>query len=266
MKTNTRLLFKFLLRECDVDCIFDIGSCDGYESSLFRQLRPNAAVVAFEANPILNKRMRENPNLNNIRIMQVAISDKNGTAQFFVSDLNYDGVVADGHNYTGTSSLLLNETVKVREVVDTPTRRIDDFLQEEYPKARNVALWIDVEGAEYQVLQGMEGIKDRIVGLHVETAREPMRPGQKTCADLEALLKTYGFVLAGDNMRPGDEWGDAVFIRKAVLDNFGFQYRLCMFGGWVSYHCRVHLLGQFLRKHCNPLYQLTSRLYLKIFG
>ena len=53
MKTNTRLLFKFLLRQCDVDCIFDIGSCDGYESSLFRQLRPKAAVVAFEANPIL---------------------------------------------------------------------------------------------------------------------------------------------------------------------------------------------------------------------
>lgn len=268
MKTNARLLFKFLLRQCNVDCIFDIGSCDGYESSQFRQLRPAATVVAFEANPFLYKRMVANPNLKNITILPLAVSDKNGTAKFFVSDIDYDHITSSdpAKNKSGTSSLILNENVKVREAVETPTRRIDDFLLAEYPQARNVALWIDVEGAEHQVLEGMAGIKDRVVCAHVETARVAMRPGQRTLADLETLMKSLGFVLVGDNMFGSADWGDAVFIRQTVLDHLGLRYHLCRLVGWLSFWCRVNLIGTILKNHCYPLYRVLSALYVKLFG
>lgn len=52
MITNTKILFCAVLKAMDVDCVCDIGSRDGDQAILFRQLRPNAAVLAFEANPI----------------------------------------------------------------------------------------------------------------------------------------------------------------------------------------------------------------------
>jgi hypothetical protein len=36
-----------------------------------------------------------------------------------------------------------------------------------------------VEGAEYDVLEGMAKIQDRVVALHVETARTPMPLGKE---------------------------------------------------------------------------------------
>jgi FkbM family methyltransferase len=265
MKTNTRLLFKFLLRRCNVDCIFDIGSCDGYESCLFRQVRPEARVIAFEANPFLYKKMLANPEISasKVEVLPFAISNKKGVAHFHVTDVNYDDAQVEN---PGTSSLLVHEGLKVKEVLEVPTRRIDEFLLSENPQARNVALWIDAEGAEYEVLEGMDGIKDRVVTVHVETARTAMRQGQKVYSEVQELMKSLGFITAGDNMFEKSVWGDAVFVRKDVPFILGFRYYFCRFVGWLSHWGRVNLIGQFLRKYCNPLYRLLSRLYLKLFS
>lgn len=264
MKANTRLLFKFLLRRCDVDCLLDIGSCDGYESFLFRQLLPKAAVVAFEANPVLYKKMLANQNLidGKIEMLPYAVSNKNGTAHFHVPDLNYDD--KDVKN-PGMGSLLVHENLKIREAVEVQTRRIDGFILSQHPGARNVALWIDAEGAEFDVLEGMDGIKDRVVAVHVETARAPMRVGQKVYADLEKLMKSMGFVPVGDNIPETDIWGDVVFVNEKTLARLGFRFRLCRAVGWLSYWCRVNWIGGLLRNHCNPLYQVLSRAYVKLF-
>ena len=89
---NTRLVFKILLRRFRVDCVFDIGSCDGVDALLFRQILPKAAVVAFEANPINHQRMAQNPQLkaNRIEVFPYAITNTNGTAPFNVADADYD--------------------------------------------------------------------------------------------------------------------------------------------------------------------------------
>jgi len=264
MKINTRLPFKFLLRRCQIDCLFDIGSCDGFESTLFRQILPDARVVAFEANPVLYKKMAANQALidSKIEVLPYAISNQNGTAHFHVPDLDYDA--KDVQN-PGTGSLLVHEGLKIRETVEVPTRRIDDFLLAQCPGARNVALWIDAEGFEYFILEGMSGIKDRVVAVHVETARKPMRVGQKVYADVEKLMKTMGFVSVGTNMADASVWGDVVFISEKVLAGFGVRYQLCLMAGWLSYWCRAHWIGGVLRKHCHPLYRLCSRIYLKLF-
>lgn len=264
MKINTRLLFKFLLRRCEVDCLLDIGSCDGYESYLFRQILPGAKVIAFEANPNLYKKMVANPSLINskIEILPYAISNKSGTAHFHVPDLNYDD--KDVKN-PGTGSLLVHEGLKVREAVEVPTRRVDEFLLSQHPGVRKIALWIDAEGVEFEVLEGISGIKDRVVAVHVETARTSMRVGQKVYADLEVLMKSLGFIPVGNNIPENDIWGDVVFVSGKTLAGLGFRYHLCRTVGWLSYWCRVNLMGGFLRRHCNPVYRLLSWLYVKLF-
>src|SRR2546430_16989962 len=116
MRTNTRLLFKMLLTGCRVNCVLDVGSCDGFDSLMFRRILPNARLFAFEANPFLNEKMSANPELSaaRIEIFPWAMSNKRGAASFHVTDLNYDdpNVVNPG-----TSSLLVHEGLKIKKTV-----------------------------------------------------------------------------------------------------------------------------------------------------
>ncbi|MGA3162965.1 MAG: FkbM family methyltransferase [Verrucomicrobiota bacterium] len=264
MKANTRLIFKSLLRRCQVDCVLDIGSCNGSESLLFREIRPKAVAAAFEANPILYKKMAADRNLINhqIEVFPYAISNRNGVAHFHVIDADYGDGTRDN---IGISSLLVHEGLKVRETVEVETRRIDEFVLSRYPNVHSVGLWIDVEGAEFEVLEGMAGIKDRVVAVHVETARTPMRVGQKVYAELEVLMKSYGFVPSGTNISGASNWGDVVFVNEKVLENLGMRFHLSRLAGWLSYWGRVNYIGGYLKEHCPPLYRFLSRLYVKLF-
>lgn len=247
-----------------MDCLYDIGSCDGFESTLFRQVLPAARVIAFEANPVLYQKMVANPVIaeNKIEVLPYAISNQNGTARFHVPDLNYADQNVEN---PGVGSLLVHESLKIRETVEVPTRRIDEFLLANNPDARKVALWIDVEGAEFFVLEGMAGIKDRVVAVHVETARKPMRVGQMVYADVEKLMKSMGFVPVGDNIPEADIWGDMVFVQEKIPARLGLRFQFCRAACWLSHWCRANWIGGVLKNHCNPAYQVLSRIYVKLF-
>jgi FkbM family methyltransferase len=268
---NTRLVFKILLRRFRVDCVFDIGSCDGDDALLFRQILPKAAVVAFEANPINYRKMAENPNLkaNRIEVFPCAITNATGTARFNVADVNYDNPTEN----RGLSSLLVAaegpwqgyQDVKVKEIVEVETCRLDEFVRSRHPDIQSIGLWIDVEGAEFGVLEGMAGIKDRVVAIHVETARVALRVGQKPYAELELLMKSLGFVPMGTNMSEASLWGDVVFVNQKAFARLGLRFHFCQWASALSHSCRVDSLGPFLRKHCRPLYTLLGRVYFKLF-
>src|SRR5947208_3600979 len=99
--------------------------------------------------------------------------------------------------------------------------RMDDFTLERSPGVRRIGLWFDVEGAEFAVLKGMARIKDRMVAMHVETAKSPMRIGQRTYDEVKQLTQTTGFVLAGTNMMDDSTWGDVVFISEHAKRQLG---------------------------------------------
>src|ERR1017187_2287586 len=124
MKTNARLLFKILLRHFEVDCVLDIGSCDGHESLMFREILPEAEFVAFEANPFLYKKMAADPALRvgRVAVLPYAITNVAGMVSFNVIDMDYD----DPNNNRGVSSLLVHEGLKIKETVEVKTCRIDD--------------------------------------------------------------------------------------------------------------------------------------------
>lgn len=271
MKTNTGLVFKILLRQCGVDCVFDIGACDGSESIMFRQVLPKAVVVAFEANPFLYKKMAANPNfhIQGIEFFPYAITNKNGTAPFHVIDLDYDDAATSNpitNPGTGLSSLLASDGgVKIKESVEVQTRRIDEFLLSRHPEVRRVGLWIDAEGAEFEILEGMAGIKERVVAVHVETARIPMRVGQKVYAELEVLMKSLGFVPLATNMSKASIWGDVVFVNEQAMAKLGLRFHLSRWIGQLGLWCRLDSLSRFLRMHCSPLYRILWRIYIKLF-
>lgn len=263
MLTNTQALFAAVVKAEKADCICDIGSRDGAQSLFFRRLCPCAVVLAFEANPINFRKMAANPQLTaqGVRVLPYAVAAAHGTAPFHVIDVNYE----DPRENTGISSLLVHEGLKVKQTVMVEMRRVDDVVMEEHPTAKSVGLWIDVEGAEFGVLQGMERIQDRVVALHVETARRPLRLGQRTYDEVARLLAGWGFRPAGTNMRASSDWGDVVFVSDLVRARLGWRWGLCRLKGYAGHWFRAGEIAVFLKTRCPWLYRALRNLYIR-FG
>lgn len=214
---NTKSLFTALLKRLACDLVMDIGSRDGRQALLFKEVLPQAHVVAFEANPYNFRRMSAQPELTGrgIVLMPLAVSNANGQAVFHISQADYDAPESEVNNL-GTSSLLVHPEVKTLADIPVETVRLETFLQRpEYAGCRKIALWIDVEGAEYLVLEGLGAAVSRVSLIHVETAREPVRQGQQARAEVSRLLREWDFVELGTNLTPEAVWGDLVWIRRA---------------------------------------------------
>lgn len=264
MLTNTKALFISLLKMSRADLVCDVGSRDGMQSLLFRHLLPRSSVVAFEANPINFEAMQHSPALagEQIEMYPFAITNYNGVAKFHITDVDY----SDPNDNHGMSSLLIHDGLKVLKSVEVQTKRLDDFVSACFPQARTVGLWIDAEGVEYGVLEGMAAIKERVIAAHVETAKTPVRHGQRTMPEVIELMKSYDFVLAGSNIAPDSNWGDVVFVARKFIQNHNLTYRLCRLKGIAGAVAKVDHIAVFLKTRCQPLYKLLRRAFIRLWA
>ncbi len=259
-RLDTKSLFMSLVKRLECDLVLDIGSRDGKQALLFRDLLPQAGVVAFEANPRNYRKMAANPLLaaRRIALSPCAVSHQDGQATFHVAAADYEAAETDRNNL-GVSSLLANPSVRTAERIEVETVRLETFLSRpEHQGCRAVALWIDVESAEYWVLEGLGPAADRVQLIHVETARTPMRPGQKTGDEVGRLLESFGLVEIGNNLEPEAAWGDVVYLRRARLEQMGAQVRSALrrarlsqvldVSGWAVRLKRVPFLYRALRR------------------
>jgi len=225
MIVNTRTLFKSILWNYPIDCVCDIGSRDGEESIVFRNIIPKAEIIAFEANYINYKQMLTNDLLaeKKIKVYPFAISNSNSVANFNIVDPDDNQAI----EIKGSSSLKDNPGFPNSKKIIVETRRLDDFINNLYSNLSNICLWIDVEGAEYEVIQGIQNIKQNILAIHVETAVLPQRVGQQTLNELDELCANYGFKRVGKSFRDSEQWGDVVYFNNTIID--GMKMRLLYF-------------------------------------
>jgi FkbM family methyltransferase len=262
MLPNTRVLFTAILQRAGADLICDIGSRDGEDALRFRLLFPKARVFAFEANHYNFDRMAADDRLRTagVDLFPCAVSDTDGESRFHISSVDYD----DAHANRGTSSLLSGGAVAIKETVVVPTRRLDGVVLEKCPDSAVVGLWIDVEGAEYSVLSGIDRIKDRVAAIHVETALKPLREGQRTTGELTTLLDRLGFEPAAIGFEEKHVWGDIVYVHKATKASLGWRFRLFAWKSKISSVLGVGHMAVFLQKHFPRVYRLAYRLYHRL--
>ena len=263
MRQNTKLLFGSILRLAEADCVCDIGSRDGDQALFFKQLLPQANVCVFEANPFNFKTMKEKQSLLDAKIdlQEVAVSNENGSATFHVIDVDY----SNPNENTGISSLLSRDDLKEKMAVTVPAVRIDDFIIKNYPTTQRVGLWIDVEGAEYLVLNGLDRIKDRIIAIHVESWLTAKWKGQRLYPEVEQLLREQGFVPYGNNLTPDMIFGDFVFIHQQWQQSLGSSLRKAQWKGRLGGWLKADALAYHLKNRLPWLYRLLRQFYIK-FG
>jgi len=125
--------------------VLDIGANIGYYSVLFSKwVGPKGTVHAFEPSPRTYELLRRNVHANasdNVTVHPAALSDTHGEVALYLNDYN------GGDNRMYESSGLPSVIV--------PTRRLDDLLS---PGTRVDFIKMDIQGAEYLALQGMQRV------------------------------------------------------------------------------------------------------------
>jgi len=163
---STSRLFTKLLPVLRIGLVCDVGSLNGADALRFRRAAPRADILAFEANPENYHAMVATPVLRRagIETLPYAAAERDGEAEFFVVP------VAGPENLArrGMSSLYQRpEPDRRGKSVRVPTRRLDGVLATRSTDVTRIALWIDAEGAAYEVLQGAAGVLDRVLLIHV---------------------------------------------------------------------------------------------------
>jgi FkbM family methyltransferase len=191
--------------------IFDIGSCEGLDSIRYKKLFSNAKIYAFEpltGNIELIKENLRKHGTSDIYPIQLALSDKEGKADFYVSSGTPEHLQNETDwNYGNKSSSLLppNKAKEIfkwlkfdkKEVVETSTLEkfcIDHNIDE------IDFIHMDVQGAELMVLEGAKSKMSNIKVIWMEVENLELYEKQPLKEDVRKYMTNAGFTKFKDTV------------------------------------------------------------------
>lgn len=157
------------------DCFVDVGAEMGSFSLPVAHAFPKLSIHAFEPLPYNFKILNKNMDLNGITNTQthnMAISSKQGKTKLYL------GTLSNGHN-----SLIHSEKNNGKSI-DVQTQRLDSIITN-----KKVVMKIDVEGAEYEVIQSAQKLfeNNSVLAIYIEVIKG------KTDAKIHDYLTSFGF-------------------------------------------------------------------------
>jgi FkbM family methyltransferase len=215
MRVSTHRLFTRLLPLLRVSAVCDVGSMNGADAARFSAALPRARVYAFEPNPRnfgLMAARRAYFQQHNISLVPAAASNHDGAAEFYLVEAEY----SRPDPRRGMSSLYARTgQVASAVIVEVRTTRLDSFLAAACQRDERLAVWIDCEGAAYEVIEGMSGIAGQVQLLHVEVETTPcISAQQKLYPQVRSLLQQHGFTELAIDQRRSHEQFNALYVRS----------------------------------------------------
>lgn len=165
----------------------DIGANMGFYAIGAALVNKNIEVIAFEPNPGIRNSLSENIRLNNvdrnIQILEFALSNFSGNANFSVPAFTGSG---------GGSLMNLHPEEGLPNEFSVSVERLDN-LSAKTSGADLVK--IDVEGAEFQLIQGaIQTLKATRPTIVIELLRKWMNPFGSTPQDVIDLLSDLDYI------------------------------------------------------------------------
>ena len=198
---------------------YDIGARKRIEIPWLRLAKQGLAnAYGFEPDPIEHQRLSQS---TVVTYLPHALGNYCGTSKFYITKNrgccsckkpNFD--LLDRYPYTkGNFNIVRQSEVDIVTLNSLIVKNLlpaPDFIK------------IDVQGLEYEVIEGCDQYLDNIKGIKLETHFQPMYEGEKTFAEIYDYLTKKGFILRQLNniaYYDGDqlEW-DAFFTRPIGPD------------------------------------------------
>lgn len=191
--------------------IIDCGAHEGHDSLQLARHFPGGVVHAFEPVPELYERLKERKlKKKNIFTYQLALADRTGTLQFYVSEGQSDG----------SSSLLVPKTHLTDHPLTVFKKKISinavtlDGWARENKISKVDLLWLDMQGFEMQMLQASNEILPTVKVIHTEVSVRDTYEGVVQYQDYRRFLENKGFSVVAEAIPDGWDMGNVLFVKK----------------------------------------------------
>jgi FkbM family methyltransferase len=191
---------------------YDIGANVGFFSMIgARLVGPGGRVVAFEPVPGNAALVRANANANgfqNVRVVQMAVSDINGEADLALAAYSGGSALVGTASPPDTIGTIRVEVSRLDDVIDRLRLPVPELVK------------IDVEGAEFEVLKGMQ----RTVLAHHPTILLELDDDKAEALDRKTSacvqwLTAHGYSVADmPESYPGNRWLVRHFLATPAVD------------------------------------------------
>jgi len=211
-----------LLGSDSVKTVFDVGANTGQSAALYRRLFPKAMIHSFEPAGKTHAELAAAVSGDSlVRTWQLALSDQDGTSEFFVSaDPTCSSLLEPSNTVTNAD---LQEKLQAVGKERVQCSRLDTFCEEQSITQIDL-LKMDIQGAELQAIRGAARMLSggKIRAVFCEVLFSPLY--QNACdfelisqAMKESGYKLYGlynlYHFGGDGLL----WGDAIFVHPDLL-------------------------------------------------
>lgn len=174
--------------------ILDIGCNDGGDTRAMLQAMPGAHIYCFEPEPRAIRRFRERmgADIDRVRLFEGAVSDRTGRVDFHASS---GGEFEGGWDQSGSIRRPKNHLKEwpwctFETTIAVESVRLDDWCAQNGVD-RIDFLWMDVQGAEVDVIRGGPRAIERTRFLYFEYSNTETYEGEPPLKDLLALLPSF---------------------------------------------------------------------------
>jgi FkbM family methyltransferase len=176
-----------------VKTIFDVGAYVGDITKQYRDLFPQAKIYCFEPFPTSFQTLQANLSQDaNVEAYNLALADAAGTKTYFANKIAPTNSLLEvdeqAGKYWGEGRLSTDEVIEVEATT------LDQFCQSQNISQIDI-LKLDVQGYEYLVLLGAQGMLKNISLIYTEILLAPTYKNQASFGDIYNLLLANGFEL-----------------------------------------------------------------------
>ncbi len=191
--------------------ILEVGSRDGHDAAALARLFdiPHNKTFVVEANPYCADNIRKT--YPDFRLHEVAISNKNGVAEFYAIDPSL------GDMMLGQSSIVekvngqyngISEKIQVHTI--TGYRLLNIINEESIDICK-----IDVEGHTFEVIDSFGDKIKNLMSIHLEAEHKEIWKGQRLYDEICHLLVSRGFRCVYFATRDSVQ-SDSIFVLKEL--------------------------------------------------
>jgi len=171
--------------------ILDIGCNDGSTTLRFLEIFDSPKIFCFEPDSRAASRFKNKiGSRKEVSFYEYAISDRDGEATFYMSGGQGRKIMPEGWDYSGSirkpkNHLIVHPWCKFEKKIIVKTKRLDTWCKEKEID-RIDFMWMDVQGAEIDVIRGGRNILRNTHYLYTEYSNKELYEGQLS---LKQLLK-----------------------------------------------------------------------------
>jgi 2-O-methyltransferase len=183
--------------------ILEIGANDGGHTQWFLETFDNPTIYCFEPDPRAAARWRKNVGPRpNVKLFELAMSDRDGEITFYQSggarDRDSVAVMPEGWDLSGSirkpkDHLVIEPGVTFEQTIKVRTTSLDQWA-DEHSIGTVDFIWMDVQGAERDVLGGGQRTLGRTRFLYTEYSERELYEGQYTFRQLVHALPGFEVV------------------------------------------------------------------------